>query len=77
MNEQTTTALITRPRLAGQLQREGYKLTPMQSPWEKDRTVWEITLDRVSADIIANYYNRIGKPVPAAVARYLKRGESL
>lgn len=76
MNEQKTTTLITRPRLAGQLQREGYTLAPIPSPWDRDRTVWEITLDRVNADIISNYYKRIGKPVPAAVARFMKRGES-
>lgn len=72
--QRTTTILITRPRLAGMLQQAGYELRPTRSPWDEARTVWQINLDHASADIITNYYKRIGRPAPQAVARYLKEG---
>ena len=70
MNQQTTTT--ARPRLANALQNAGYELKPTRSVWNPAQLVWEFKLDKTSADIVRRFYDQIGKPVPAAVQKFLQ-----
>lgn len=71
MNRQNTTT-TARPRLANALQNAGYELKPTRSVWNPAQLVWEFKLDKQSADIVSSFYADIGKPVPAAVRKFLQ-----
>jgi hypothetical protein len=58
--------IITRARLAGRLQAAGYEVRKIPNLYDATRPAWEVELDSVSADIIASYYEKVGKVVPAA-----------
>lgn len=65
--------IITRARLAGRLQAAGYEVRKIPNLYDATRPAWEVELDSVSADIIASYYEKVGKVVPAAVRRYMEQ----
>ena len=51
--------MITRPELAGELMRAGYKGDPTVNPYEPKLTAWNFGLDEQGLSIVSAFYKRL------------------
>lgn len=67
-------AVVTRPTVANELLKAGYKVNQIKSIWREDLLAWEFDLDVTSAKIVKDCYKKIGRPAPRAIQLFLKEG---
>lgn len=64
------TCVITRPKLAGRLIKAGHEASETINPFKPNYVAWEFVLDDDAVQIIKEYYDSIGCPVPKAVKEW-------
>ncbi len=62
---------VTRQRLAERLAMAGIELVQCQNIYDPDQKAWKCALTKDSAKVISEFYNEIGKTLPAVVVEAL------
>lgn len=65
-------ATLSRPSLARILIDAGYDLLPVRSVWDPSRYEWEFYMDEAAAQIITDYYAKLGKRPPLIVKKFME-----
>ena len=70
-NESFTTV---RPKLAAILAEHGIDCQQVPNIWTPEKKAWKIELTSPAAQLIADFYSEIGRPIPKQVTDYLNEG---